>query len=192
MKKIANFELSEHQLQKEMRRAERAHRRRFMITNTILALFVIIFIAVLAAVLWFPLFRVTGNTVLTQLEPGQVVLAYRTDQLQEGDLAAFYHDDKLRIQRVIASAGDMIDLNDSGAIMVDNESFMDVNTKNLVLNGSAVTYPYQVPDGYYFVLDDHSAMHDAVTLEAEFISAEQIAGKVLFRVWPISRLEYLG
>lgn len=191
-KKMANFELSEHQLQQEMKRTERSHRRRFVVTSTFLVLLIIASMAVLAAVLWFPLFRITGNTGLAQLEPGQVVLAYRTDRLQNGDIAAFYHEDELRIQRVTASAGDMIDLDDGGAIMVNHENLIDVNTKNLVLNGSTVTYPYQVPDGYYFVLDDHSAMHDVGALEAEFITTEQIAGKVLLLIWPINRLEYLG
>lgn len=191
-KKIANFELSEQQLQKEMKRVERGHRRRSVVISTIVVLLAIVTMAAVAAVLWFPVFRITGNPTLEPLEPGQVVLAYRTEQLQKDDVAAFYQENKLRIQRVAASAGDVIDLDDDGTIMVNGETIEGLNSKNLVLNGSAVTYPYQVPEGYCFVMDDHGTIHDTSALEAEFISTEQIAGKILFLLWPINRLEYLG
>ena len=192
-KSMVNFELTEQQLKKEMSRVENARRRRTIFGRMMMFLLVAASISVLAATFWFPVFQITGNIMAPQLENGQVVLAYRAEILQEGDLVACYHENKIRIQRVTATPGDWIDIDEQGAVFVNDMIVTGKYIEESVLNTSTHTYPYQVPDGFYFVMSDREMTRiDPNELDSCYVSKEQIAGKILFRIWPLNRLEYLG
>ena len=52
-----------------------------------------------------------------------------------------------------------------------------------------IEYPYQVPDDSYFVLgDDRSSSLDSRTNIIGIIKKENIIGKIILRLWPISKV----
>ena len=57
---------------------------------------------------------------------------------------------------------------------------------NKVLGEYDIEFPYQVPDGQWFVLSDNrTETIDSRNSSVGCISEEDIIGKILFRIWPI-------
>ena len=52
-----------------------------------------------------------------------------------------------------------------------------------------IQLPYQVPDSRFFVMGDHRSVSiDSRNTAVGCIAAEQIVGKIVFRVWPLRLL----
>lgn len=192
-KKLINFELSQEQLEKEINRIQHRSRYRAALKSTVLMLLVLASVSVLAAALWFPVLQVTSESMTPQLENGHAVLTVRTQDIQQGDVVAFYHNNRVLIRRVIAVGGDWVHIDASGSVSVNGEGMEETYVKELVLQPNDLTYPYEVPDGCLFVMGDNRAESmDSRTSEIGCVSFDRIIGKVVFRIWPFDRLEYLG
>lgn len=52
---------------------------------------------------------------------------------------------------------------------------------------SDLEYPYQVPEGSYFLIGDkRSVSVDSRHSSVGAVSKEQIIGKIVFRIWPLA------
>lgn len=192
-KKLINFELSQEQLEKELKRIQNRSRRRAALKSTVMMLLVLAAVSVIAAVLWFPVLQVTGESMAPLLENGQAVLAVRTQDIQRGDVIAFYHNNRVLIKRVIATGGDWVDMDASGNVSVNGEKLNEMYVEEPVLGPNDLTYPYQVSDGCLFVMgDNRTESMDSRTSEIGCVSFDRMIGKVVFRIWPFGRMEYLG
>lgn len=192
-KNLIELNPSEQQLEKELRRRQLHRRQRAAFRSTVCILLIIGAAAVLAATLWIPMFRITGSSMEPLLKQGQVVVAYRTTNLHIGDVAAFYYENQVLIKRVIAESGDWLDIDRQGNVFVNGDALEEEYLSEAVLGTTDLTYPYQVPDGCYFVMGDNRGVSmDSRMSTVGCISQEKVAGKVLFRIWPIQQLEYIG
>lgn len=193
MKNLTNLELSEQQIEKEIKREKQRCRNRAALRSAVFALLVVAAVAVLAAALWFPVLRITGNSMSSVLESGQAVLAFRTQELQRGDIVAMYYENKILVGRVVGCPGDWIDVDDRGLVSINGEEAADGYLEESVLEDRAHTYPYQVPDGCFYVMGDNRAESiDSRSSDIGCVSYDLIIGKIVFRLWPIDQLEYLG
>lgn len=192
-KKLTNVDLSQLQLQKEIIRTHHHRSRCIAIRGAISGILVLAASTVLAATLWFPVLEVTGSSMAPSLESGQVVLTLRTSEPEPGDITVFYHENQILVRRMIAGAGDWIDINDTGTVFVNGEKLEEPYLQRSVLRPSDLTYPYQVPDGCIFVMGDNRAISmDSRLSEIGPVSSDRVLGKILFRIWPLKQLEYLG
>lgn len=154
--------------------------------STVYSLAVVAAIAILVATLWMPVLQITGASMEPTLIDGQFVVAVKNDDFKPGDITAFYYNNKILIKRVIAQAGDWVNIDVQGNVSVNGELLEEPYLQEKSLGECNIELPYQVPDGRVFVMgDDRAISLDSRTTAVGCISKEQVLGQVVFRVWPI-------
>ncbi len=170
------------------------YRMRFQRTlfSTIGFLIVVAAVSVLISTMLFPVIQVTGDSMEPTVENGEILILQKTDELQTGDLVAFYYQSRILLKRVIGTAGDYIDIDPEGNVSVNGELLEEPYVTDKSLGECDIELPYQVPDGRIFVMGDHrSVSMDSRTEAIGCVGQEQIIGKVAFRIWPLTRAGFL-
>jgi len=161
--------------------------------GTLYSLAVVAAIAILVATLWMPVLQITGASMEPTLVDGQFVIVWKNDDFETGDITAFYYNNKILIKRVIASAGDWVDIDTDGNVSVNGIPLAEPYLQEKSLGECNIELPYQVPDGRVFVMgDDRAISLDSRTTAVGSISKEQVLGQVVFRVWPLKELGTIG
>ena len=177
------------QIEGELKRLRRKQNSRRIFRQTIFSLLVVAAVAVLAAMLFFPIFRVTGSSMEPTLDPKEIVVCLKSSRFQSGDLVAFYYNNKVLLKRVIGTAGDTIEIDDSGNVFVNGSQLDEPYITKKSLGQCDIDFPYQVPDNRIFVMgDNRETSVDSRTTAVGCIADEYVIGKVFLRVWPLERL----
>ncbi|MBR0091236.1 MAG: signal peptidase I [Lachnospiraceae bacterium] len=177
------------QLKAELGRERQRKRYNKTLRNTISILIVVAAAAVLIAVFFISVLRVRGDSMSPNLDEGDLVVAVKTTTFEPGDIIAFYYGHSILLKRVVGSAGDMINIDDEGNVYVNGimleEPYLGEKHKGEYTD---IVYPYQVPEKRYFVLgDNRKDSIDSRSLEVGAIEADQVVGRVLFRIWPLGK-----
>ena len=181
------------QLEKELHREK--YRRRYgrVLRSTIYTLITVAAVAVLVATLWLPVLQIYGGSMSPTLLDGDIVVSLKGSDFRTGDVVAFYYNNKILIKRVIATAGQWVDLEEDGTVFVDGQRLDEPYLTEKAFGDCDIKLPYQVPDGRYFVMGDHrSTSVDSRHSSVGCVAHEQIVGKIVFRVWPLQSLGKLG
>ncbi|MBR3755814.1 MAG: signal peptidase I [Firmicutes bacterium] len=175
------------QLEFELRRERYQHRYRATLRSTILVLISVAAIAVLIATLWMPVFKIHGSSMTPTLNNGNVVIAVKSSQLESGDIIAFYYNNKILVKRVIAEAGQQVELKRNGTVYVDNIELKEPYLEKAAFGDCDIEMPYQVPESRVFVMGDQREQSvDSRNTAIGCIAEEQIVGRLLFCIWPMS------
>ena len=175
------------QLRTELAHERRVRRAIAVTRSTVYALVVVAAVAVLAATLFMPVFRIYGSSMNPTFTEGDFVVAAKGAELEKGDPVVFYYENKILVKRFVASAGQWVDIDDSGNVYVDGERLDEPYVQELAKGECDIELPYQVPDGRIFVLGDNRATSvDSRSTSVGCVSEEQLVGKIVFRVWPLS------
>ena len=165
------------------------YKRRFgrVLRSTLFTLVVVAAVAVLVATIWMPVLQIYGSSMTPTLNEGEIVVSVKGSDFEPGDLVAFYLGNKILVKRCIAGPGQWVDINENGDVFVDGKLLDEPYLTEKALGECDQSFPYQVPESRYFCMGDHRATsvdsrHSAVGCVAE----EQIVGKIVFRVWPLS------
>ena len=176
------------QLQKELRREKRKRDYRSTLLSTVSALIIVAAIAVLVSMLWLPVLQVVGESMTPTLYESEIVVAPKGSAFEKGDVIAFYYNNKILIKRVIANAGEWVDVDEEGNVFIDGVPLDEPYITEKALGDYNISHPYQVPDGKIFVMGDHRATSsDSRNTAVGCVAEEQIVGKVVFRLLPFSR-----
>ncbi len=169
-----------------------SEKKRFSLLENIydfieVAVFALVFVAIIFA-FFIRIVAVDGPSMNnTLLNADNLILTKCFYTPEHGDIVVFNHEGKALIKRVIAVAGDRIEvdsitntvklngkiLNESYIKTPDPEYLADRSTEGEII----------VPDGYVFVLGDN---RDNSTDSRVFgcVGEDQIIGKAVWRFWP--------
>ena len=93
------------------------------------------------------------------------------------------------MKRVIANSGDWVDIDLDGNVYVNNKLIDEPYLDEKSYGEPNIDFPYQVPDERVFVLGDtRSVSVDSRHTSIGCVTSEQIVGKIVFRIWPLSRI----
>ncbi len=158
-----------------------------MLRSTIYTLIVVAAVAVLVATIWMPVLQIYGSSMAPTLNEGDVVVSFKTTEFETGDLFCFYLGNKLLVKRYIAGSGQWVDIDGEGNVYVDGELLKEPYLEKKAFGDCNIELPYQVPENRIFCLGDHrESSMDSRNTAVGCISQEQIVGKIVFRVWPLS------
>lgn len=188
-KNIAQERPSVEQLEAELSRVTYKQRYRTVMKSTIYTLITVAAIAVLVATLWLPVLQTNGNSMTPTLQDGEIIFTLKTSDFAQGDVIAFYYNNKILVKRVIAGPADWVDIDEDGTVYVNEIAIDEPYVTDKAFGDTNIELPYQVPDGKFFVMGDHrSTSADSRNTAVGCVADEQIVGKIIFRVWPLDRL----
>ena len=173
------------EVEKELKREKYKLRYKKTLKSTVFALITASAAAVLIATLWLPVLQIFGSSMTPTLQEGEVVLSVKTDNLEPGDIVAFYYGNKVLIKRYIAGPGSWVNILEDGTVFVDDALLVEPYVSERSLDICDLEFPYQVPEDTYFLVGDHrSTSVDSRHSSVGCISEDQIVGKIVYRVWP--------
>lgn len=174
-------------LEAELERERYKKRYGRVLRSTAFSLVVVAAAAVLIAVLLLPVLQISGTSMTESLQDEDIVVALNSSKYKTGDIIAFYYNNNILVKRVIAAAGDWVDIDKDGNVYVNEELLEEPYISEKALGDCNITFPYQVPDGRCFVMGDHRATSiDSRNTAVGCVSNDMVIGKILFRAWPIS------
>ena len=181
------------QLEQELVRVRTDRKRGRVLRSIVMTIITVAAAAALVSTLFLPILRIYGTSMAPTLEEKDLVVAVKTNHVHQGELVAFYFNNKILVKRVIAGPGDWVDINEAGDVIVNgralSEPYLTSKSKGQTTD---ITYPYQVPDGKIFVMGDHRATSsDSRNTAVGCVAQEQVVGRVVLRVWPLNKISVI-
>lgn len=120
------------------------------------------------------------------LYDGDVVATVKAADVKQGDVVAFYYNNKILVKRVIAMPGEWVDIDKEGNVYVNDILLDEPYLAERDVGECDIKLPYQVPDNRIFVMGDHRSVSvDSRSTTVGCVAEEQLVGKLVFRVWPL-------
>lgn len=180
------------QFRKELNRQR--YRNRFLSTlkNTFVSFCVAAAAAVLLSVLFLPAVRVTGTSMEPTLFSNQIVLCSKLKTPKRGDIIALYYNKKLLLKRVIAVAGDTLDIDEEGRVTRNGRLLDEPYLQKTALGECDISFPYTVKENRWFVMGDNRE----VSVDSRYsgfgcVPDENILGVVWASLYPFDRFGLL-
>lgn len=175
------------ELEAELRRETYRSRYRQVLRSTVFTLVVVAAVAVLVAVLLMPVLRIYGSSMSPTLAEGDIVVSLKGRNFEPGDLVSFYVGNKLLVKRYIAGPGQWVQMDGDGNVFVDGQLLEEPYLQEKALGECNIEFPYQVPENRIFCIGDHRATSvDSRNTAVGCIGEDQIVGKIVLRIWPLS------
>ena len=181
------------EVQEEIQRVKARGKFSQALKNTIGTVLVVAAVAVLVAAIFLPVLRITGTSMEPNFLPGDILVSYKTNRFEPGEICTFYYNNKLIIKRVIALGGDTVDISEDGLVSVNGKALDEPYVLKNALGICDIDFPFEVPLGQMFLLgDNRETSVDSRSNDFGCISVEEVLGKVFLRVWPLDSFRFFG
>ncbi|MCQ4023321.1 MULTISPECIES: signal peptidase I [unclassified Ruminococcus] len=128
----------------------------------------------------FSIVRHYGSSMQPALSDNQYLLIYKTADVDNGDVIAFYYNNKVLVRRVAATAGEQVYIDIFGNVSINGTELDEPYVSNKTLGQSDVEFPYTVPANSVFVLgDNRETSMDSRLEKIGAVSEDRIIGKVI-------------
>lgn len=173
----------------EVKRLLQRRKYRRTLQSTIFTLVTVAAIAILVATLWMPVLEVYGTSMSPTLNEGDIVVTTKSHNYNQGDVIAFYYNNKVLVKRVIAGPGDTVDMTEDGKVLVNGEYLDEPYVSDLAYGDTNISLPYEVEESHWFVMGDHRSISmDSRNSAVGTVAEEQIVGKLTYVIWPWSSI----
>lgn len=185
---FTDYSLAE--LEEELKHEKYKKKFVFSLKNTLFTLITVAACAVLVAVFMMPVLQIYGHSMTPTLDEGDIVLSLKGSEFKTGDVVAFYYNNKILVKRVIAQAGEWVDIDNKGNVFVNGEQLDEPYVSEKSIGDDCdIIFPYQVPEARIFVMGDHRDVSlDSRNSAIGCIAEEVVVGRIVFKVWPLTRL----
>ena len=138
---------------------------------------------------FLPVLQIYGSSMSPTLNDGDILVSVKSSDFERQDIVAFYYNNKILVKRVIARSGEWVAIDEAGNVTVNGEVLEEPYLIDRALGECDLEMPYQVPEGKLFVMGDHRSVSvDSRSSAVGCVSEEQIVGKLVFRIWPLSAI----
>lgn len=123
-----------------------------------------------------------GNRMYPFLMDGDLIITYKLEPYQVGDVVAYRHPESGRtaFSRIVAIGENTIQVTDYGELLINGTAPAErVFYPTKPLEGDNVEYPYIMRKGGYFVLDDYRTEGDDSRRFGQLLE-EELLGKVVY------------
>lgn len=137
------------------------------LTDLLLLLFKVGLIVVFLLVLFTFFYGITqarDTTMEPAVKEGDIVIYYRPDKdYAAGDAIVVEYNGSLQVRRVVATAGDTVDISSSGGLIINGSTQMETDIYTATYPYTeGITFPVTVGQGEVFVLgDDRTSATDS-------------------------------
>ena len=119
-----------------------------------------------------------SNSSYPMIKDGDLVITYKIGEVENGEEIAYKSEDQIRFGRVVAKAGDVIDITDS-YVTVNGYGVTEDVVYPTSSDGAAIEFPYTVPADSIFVMNDfRNDMTDSRSFGG--VALTDVEGKVIF------------
>lgn len=175
------------ELEQELQREKYKKRYQSVLKSTTYSLITVAAVAVLVATLWMPVLQIYGSSMTPTLENGNIVVSIKMNKFKTGEVVAFFYNNKILVKRVIAGPGDWVNIDEHGNVYVNGDLIEEPYLEEKAKGDCNIELPYQVPESQYFVMGDHRSVSvDSRNSSIGCVANEQIVGKIVFNLWPIT------
>ncbi len=126
--------------------------------------------------------RVSGNAMYPSLRDGDLCFVSKLSPVVSGDIVCYQDTDgKLRFGRIVAVAGQTVSVQDDGSYQINGAASVDkVPYLTYPAETGGVSYPCEIGDGEYFVLNDFRE-DTSDSREFDVIEQSDVEGRVFFQ-----------
>ena len=124
------------------------------------------------------IYIVHTNSAYPMLKDGDLCVVFRLASLNSGDAVVYQQGSEVRFGRIVAIPGDTVDLSDD-TLTVNGYGVFEDAVYPTTGEGAGITFPYTVPEGAYFILNDYRPdILDSRSFGA--IQRDAVKGKIVF------------
>lgn len=178
-----NKSVRRYEVKKENIRRAKVREALRIVRNTFVVLTLIALVTLVMFSLWFSAFRVYRDGMAPVAEKGDIVISIKQSVYKRGEVIAFYHNNNIFIKRIAAVGGDEVIIDEDGRVYINGIETEDEHAVNPEHGDSDTTYPYEVPEGKFFVLgDNREESEDSRMKKVGSVSTSLIIGRVFVRI----------